>query len=347
MKNLLPGMSYAHLLSGRKKLVVLGVILVLAAALVRFSLFVGLPHGDGQVSAVVDFAKGSSLRKLADELETRGIIGSARMLQLYARLRGVGSKVQAGSYQLSDAMTPAEILRKLVSGEVYEKRFALPEGYSIYQVAEMLESRGFFTSEDFLRACRNTTLLRELGIKGESVEGHLYPGTYNLLKVEDAAELIRMMTAQFDKVYQERFAAREGSSPLSRRQIITLASIVEKEAVVATEKPLIASVFFNRLQKGMPLQSDPTAIYGVRAFGGKVSGSDVRRNTAYNTYLIRGLPPGPIGNPGADAIAAVLSPATSNYYYFVARKDGTHQFSTTLDEHNRAVNRYLKEKGSR
>ena len=347
MKNLLPGMSYTQLLSGRKKWLLLALILVLVAVIVRFSLFVGQPHGDGQVSGIVDFAKGSSLRKLADELEARGIIGSARLLQLYARLRGVGNKVQAGTYQFNDAMTPAEILRKLVSGEIYEQRFALPEGYSIYQVAEMLEARGFFKNDDFLRACRNTTLLRELGIKGESVEGHLYPGTYNLLKVEDAAGLVRLMAAQFDKVYQERFASLESSSRLTRRQIITLASIVEKEAVAPAEKPLTASVFFNRLQKGMPLQSDPTAIYGVRAFGGKVSGSDVRRNTAYNTYLIRGLPPGPIGNPGADAIAAVLTPATSNYYYFVARKDGTHHFSTTLDEHNRAVNRYLKEKGSR
>lgn len=347
MKNLLSGMPYAHLLAGRKKWLPLVVILLLAAVIVRFSLFVGLPHGEGQVSGIVDFAKGSTLRKLADELEIRGIIGSARMLQLYARLRGVGNKVQAGTYQFSDAMTPAEILRMLVSGEVYEQRFALPEGYSIYQVAEMLDSRGFFKGADFLRACRNTTLLRELGIKGESVEGYLYPGTYNLLKVEDAAALVRLMAERFAKVYGERFSSLESNSRLTRRQIITLASIVEKEAVAPEEKPLIASVFFNRLQKGMPLQSDPTAIYGVRAFGGKVSGSDVRRNTAYNTYLIKGLPPGPIGNPGEGAIAAVLSPAASGYYYFVAKKDGTHHFSTTLDEHNRAVNRYLKEKGSR
>ena len=121
-----------------------------------------------------------------------------------------------------------------------------------------------------------------------------------------------------------------------------LASIVEREAVVPQEKPIIASVFLNRLKKGMPLQSDPTATYGIRAFGGKVSGTDVRRDSPYNTYMINGLPPGPIGNPGAEAIEAVLQPAATGYYYFVAKKDGTHHFSLNLDEHNRAVQMYLK-----
>jgi UPF0755 protein len=347
MKELLPGISLAGLLSGRKKWAVIVVALLLLSATARFGIFVNFPRGDGQVVRVVDFAKGSSLRRFADELASQGVIGSARLFQVYARLRGVSNKVQAGTYQLSDGMTPAEILRKLVAGEVYEKRFSLPEGYSIYQVAEMLEARGFFKSSEFLNACRNVELLRALGIKGESVEGYLYPGTYNLLKVEDAAALVKLMAAQFTRVYQERFAALEKSSQLTRRQIITLASMVEKEAVAAEEKPLIASVFLNRLKKGMPLQSDPTAVYGVRAFGGKVSGSDVRRNTAYNTYVISGLPPGPIGNPADGAIAAVFKPAATGYYYFVAKNDGTHHFSATLDEHNRAVNLYLKGKGSR
>jgi len=342
----LPGISIASLLTGRKKWVTIGLVLLVAVSICRFGLFVVLPHGDGQVVSIVDFAKGSSLRKFADDLAAQGVIGSASQFQLYARLRGVGGKVQAGTYQLSDGMTPAEILRKLVAGEIYEKRFSLPEGYSIYQVAEMLDARGFFKGDDFLRACRDGELLRELGIAGESVEGYLYPGTYNLLKVEDAAALVKLMAEQFARVYNDRFAVLEKNSRLTRRQIITLASMVEKEAVVPEEKPLIASVFFNRLKKGMPLQSDPTAVYGVRAFGGKISGSDVRRNTAYNTYLISGLPPGPIGNPADGAIEAVLKPAVSGYYYFVAKKDGTHHFSATLDEHNRAVNLYLKGKGS-
>lgn len=347
MKDLLPGIRIASLLSGRKKWAIIAAGLLLAVTIARFGFFIRLPHGEGKKVAIVDFAKGSPLRKFADTLASQEIIGSASMFLIYARLSGVSGKVQAGTYQLDDGMAPAEILRKLVTGEVYEKRFSLPEGYSIFQVAEMLETRGFFKSSDFLRACRDSELLRSLGIKGVSAEGYLYPGTYNLLKVDDAAALVKLMAQQFARVYEARFAALEKTSPLSRQQILTLASIVEKEAVIPEERPIIASVFFNRLKKRMPLQSDPTAVYGLRTFGGKVSGRDVRRQNIYNTYLINGLPPGPIGNPGEGSIEAVLHPAVSNYYYFVAKNDGTHHFSVTLDEHNRAVNLYLKGKVTR
>ena len=342
MRDLLPSLT----LSGRRKWALAAVLLLLALFAGYFVRFVNTPPGDGGKVRIVEFAKGSSLKKLAGELATQEVVGSAGLFQLYVRFRGVGNRMQAGTYQFSDAMPPAEILRKLVAGEVYERKFALPEGYSIFQAAELLEARGFFKKDDFLKACRDQGLLQELGIKGESAEGYLYPGTYNLLKVEDPAALVRMMVSQFNRTYAERFVALEKGSRLTRRQIVTLASLVEKEAKVPQERPLIASVFHNRLKKGMPLQSDPTAVYGVRAFGGKVTGSDVRRNSAYNTYQISGLPPGPIGNPSDGAIAAVLQPAATNYYYFVARQDGTHQFSATLDEHNRAVNRYLKGKGA-
>ena len=150
------------------------------------------------------------------------------------------------------------------------------------------------------------------------------------------------MVGQFDRVYGQRFAEGAKAAGLSTRDVITLASLIEKEAVAPAERPLIASVFRNRLRIGMPLQSDPTAVYGIRAFTGSVTKQDIQRNTPYNTYLIKGLPPGPIGSPGSAAIEAVLTPATTSYLYFVARKDGTHQFSVNLEEHNRAVSRYLR-----
>jgi len=330
------------LFSGRWKWLSITVLLAAVLLSARFIFFLYSPHGEGQTVRIVDFAKGSSLKKLADGLEQEGVIGSSTLFSLYARFSGVSARVQAGTYQFSDAMTPPQILRKLVAGDVFAKLFAVPEGYSIFQLAEMLDSRGYFKKEPFLSECRNPQLLKELGIKGVTVEGYLYPSTYNLLKITDPADLLRQMVGQFSKVYDERFAPLENSSGLTRSQIITLASIVEKEAVVPQEKPLIASVFFNRLKKRMPLQSDPTAVYGTRAFGGKVSGSDVRRDSAYNTYLINGLPPGPIGSPGAGAIEAVLKPATTGYYYFVAKNDGSHHFSADLAEHNRAVRTYLK-----
>ncbi|NVN98115.1 MAG: endolytic transglycosylase MltG [Geobacteraceae bacterium] len=335
-------MTFKELLSGKTGYLVISLLLIVLLGGGRFGLFIMMPTGDGKNVKIVDFPKGSSVRKFAEELEKQGVIGSSTLFALYARISGVSGKVQAGTYQLSDAMTPPEILHKLATGDVFEKKFAVPEGYSIFQIAEMLDSRGFFKKGEFLKACKDHGLLKELGIKGESVEGYLYPSTYNLLKTKEPAELIRQMVTQFNKVYDERLAPLEAGSKLSRAQAVTLASIVEKEAVAPAEKPLIASVFHNRLKAGMPLQSDPTAVYGTKVFGGKVTGSDVRRNSAYNTYTINGLPPGPIGNPGADAIEAVFKPAATGYYYFVAKNDGTHHFSKDLDEHNRAVRLYLK-----
>jgi UPF0755 protein len=344
MKDLLSQKSVKRLLSGRKKWLLISVMIV-AVVIGRFAFSIAFPAGDGKTVRIVDFAKGSSLRKLADELEKGRVLDSSRTFVLFARLRGVTEKVQAGTYQFTDAMSPSEILRMLLNGEIYEKRFAVPEGYSIYQIAELLEGKELFGKEVFLKECRNRVLLKENGIAGQSVEGYLYPSTYNLANIPDPEALVRVMIAQFNKVYNERFAPLERSSALTRDQIVTLASMVEKEAIVPAEKPLIASVFFNRLKKKMPLQSDPTAVYGVRSFAGAVTRSDIRRSSPYNTYKIAGLPPGPIGNPGEGAIEAVFNPARTGYYYFVAKNDGTHHFSATLDEHNKAVNLYLKGKG--
>jgi peptidoglycan lytic transglycosylase G len=315
---------------------------LLLVPLTGFGVFIARPAGDGKNIRLFDFAEGSSLRKLAGEMESARIISSARLFVFYARLRGFDAKAKAGSYQFNDGLSPAEILRRMVAGEIFAHRFAVPEGYSIYQIAELLESKGLFNREAFLEQCFNRDILKELRISGRSVEGYLYPSTYMIPPKMDEAGLIRMMVEQFDKVYGQKFAGREKSLGVSTRNVITLASMVEKEAIVPAERPLIASVFRNRLKLGMPLQSDPTAVYGIRAFGGKVSKQDIMRHTPYNTYLIKGLPPGPIGNPGSDAIEAVMTPTASNYFYFVAKKDGTHYFSATLEEHNRAVNRYLR-----
>jgi UPF0755 protein len=275
-------------------------------------------------------------------LENRHLTTSARLFVLNARLRGDAARLKAGPYLFNDGMTPSEILRKLVDGDVYVQRFAVPEGYSIFQIAELLHQRGIFPRNRFIAACRDRNLLKELGIPGKSVEGYLYPSTYDIPPEATEADIIREMVHQFDKVYDEQFDDRARTAGLTREQVVIMASLIEKEAVSPSERPLIASVFNNRLKKGMRLQSDPTAVYGVRAFGGKVSKTDIERPTPYNTYLIPGLPPGPIGNPGSAAIEAVLHPAQTSYLYFVARQDGSHQFSDTLDQHNQAVRQYLR-----
>lgn len=329
----------------KNKKLLLAITLVLSLFLLPlagFGVFVASPAGDGKNVRIFDFAEGESLKKLAGELENASVISSARLFVVYARLRGADARVKAGSYQFNDGLSPAEILRRMVAGEIYAHRFAVPEGYSIYQIAELLEGRGLFKKETFLKQCFYRPLLKELGIGGKSVEGYLYPSTYTIPPNMDEAGLIRMMVGQFDKVYGQRFAERAESLGLSPWVVVTLASMIEKEAVAPSERPLIASVFKNRLKTGMPLQSDPTAVYGVRAFAGTVSKRDIARRSPYNTYLIKGLPPGPIGNPGSDAIEAVLAPATTGYLYFVAKMDGTHHFSASLEEHNRAVRRYLR-----
>ncbi|NMC73274.1 MAG: endolytic transglycosylase MltG [Geobacteraceae bacterium] len=304
--------------------------------------FLRSPRGKGNVVKVVDFSSGSSMKKISEELARARIISSSSLFAIYARLENADVKAKAGTYRFSDAMTPRQILSMLEAGDVYELRFSVPEGYSIYQIAEMLDSRGIFTKESFLRQCFNPHILAELGIQAKSVEGFLCPSTYTIRPGTDESTLIREMVNRFHSTYKRTFGERARIRGLRQYEIVTLASMIEKEAVAAEEKPLIASVFHNRLKLKMPLQSDPTSIYGIRAFAGRITKRDILRDTPYNTYRIKGLPPGPIGNPSMDAIKAVLNPARTRYLYFVAKMDGTHHFSETLEEHNQAVQKYLK-----
>lgn len=322
--------------------VLLALLTFVVLSLSSYRHFLATPYGNGRIVKLFDFSSGYTMKKISKELKSSRIISSAALFSLYARIQKADEKVQAGTYRLTDGMSPSEILAKLINGDVYEVRFVVPEGYSIYQIAELLDNRRIFTKESFLRQCFNPILLQELSIPAKSVEGFLLPRTYTIKPGTDAAALIKEMVAQFRSTYALKYASQAKSLGLPELDILTLASLIEKEAVIPAERPLIASVFFNRLKKNMPLQSDPTAVYGIRAFAGKISKKDILRETPYNTYSINGLPPGPIGNPGEDAIKAVLTPARTQYLYFVARKDGTHHFSTTLDEHNRAVEKYLK-----
>jgi UPF0755 protein len=290
---------------------------------------------------IVELGKGRTLRALSNGLEARGVVSSARLFSLYARLKGADARVKAGVYQFNDGQLPGEILAKMLSGDVYQRLFALPQGYSSYQIAEMLEKRGIFKKESFLAACRDRSLLAQLGVSAASAEGYLCPGSYNILPGRSERDVVREMV-QRQRDLLEGLAPRAKKAGLSTTALLTLASMVEKEAVLPAEKPLIAAVFANRLRKGMRLQSDPTALYGVRAFAGKVSRDDILRVTPYNTYLIAGLPPGPIGNPDSASLEAVLNHPAVPFLYFVARGDGSHQFSNDLVAHNAAVRKFLR-----
>lgn len=314
---------------------------LLAFVLLWYLFCLFIPPGSGAQVYDLSFPAGSGMRKLAADLKSGGVIRSSWHFVLLTRLRGKAHSLKAGEYRFSDDMTPDIILKKIVSGDVDYRKFTLPEGYSVFQAAELLEQKGYFSKHSFLEKCRDTSLLLRLGVAEASAEGYLYPATYNVSREGGEERLLEQMIGQFNREYPA-VPEGEGATRFSRHEIVTLASIIEKEAVTAAEKPLISSVFHNRLRIGMPLQSDPTAVYGVRAFTGKVSKADIQRRSPYNTYLNKGLPPGPIGNPGRDAVQAAMNPAKSEYLYFVARQDGTHQFSRNLADHNRAVALYLK-----
>ncbi|NJD38054.1 MAG: endolytic transglycosylase MltG [Geobacter sp.] len=311
------------------------------AVLLWYLLLLYLPAGTALKVYALTIPKGTSFKAVAAELAQAGVIRSSLHLRIVARLRGLDRSMQAGDYRLSAAMLPAEILQKMASGLTDSCKFTLPEGYSTYQAAELLERQGLFGSKEFLDACTDPQLLKKLHIPAQSVEGFLFPGTYQVGFQMSEVDLIKEMVREF-RHRTERLKPLVATSGKSLLQVVTLASMVEREAMVTEEKPLIASVFLNRLRVGMPLQSDPTAVYGVKVFGGGVTKEDLQRKSPYNTYQIKGIPPGPIGNPGFDALVAVLEPARTDYFYFVARKDGTHQFSRTLAEHNQGVNRFLR-----
>ena len=327
-------------LKNRRALLI--VFLLLLLPVLRFTTFIRTAPGAGKTRVIFNFKGAVTFRKVAEDLAEKQVVSSPLLFTLYGRLVGEDGKIKAGYYQFNDGMTPREILRKLVSGEVFLRPFVLPEGYSTYQAAELLEQQKLLDGKRFLALCTDREFLRALGIAGPSAEGYLFPGTYNVEPDMDEAGLIRAMVGQFTKNRRANYDIRLQSSGKNWHEVLTLASMIEKEAVAPAERPVIASVFYNRLAKRMRLQSDPTSVYGVRAFAGKVTRADILRPSPYNTYLIEGLPPGPIGNPGNSAIEAALNPARTSYLYFVARQDGSHQFSTTLEEHNRAVHLYLK-----
>jgi UPF0755 protein len=253
-------------------------------------------------------------------------------------LEQADGRVKAGEYVLHPAMSPRGILDILTRGGVLTHRVTIPEGFTARQIARLLAREGLCTETAFLKATRKPELGRPYGLSA-GLEGFLFPDTYHFSRGLSATTLARIMVRRFFTVI-EPLQPRISQSELDLPEIVTLASIVEKETGTPNERPLIASVFINRLRRNMRLQSDPTVIYGIRDFNGNLTRKDLKTPGPYNTYRNSGLPPGPIANPGLAAIEAVLSPAQTRYLYFVSKNNGTHHFSRTLREHNQAVRRY-------
>jgi UPF0755 protein len=286
--------------------------------------------------------RGATLQAIAERLEGEGLIRNAAAVEILARYRGLGNALKAGEYRLSPASTPQEILDDLALGRVVTYEVVVPEGFTAAMIARRLEAADLADGAEFLAWVRDPASAAAHGVEGTSLEGYLFPETYRIPRGLTIRETAAVFVDQFLEVWRE-LEPRARERKLSMHEVVTLASIVEKETAVPEERPLIAAVLLNRLERGMRLETDPTVIYGIPDFDGNLRRADLEDpDNPYNTYLIAGLPPGPIANPGQSALSAVVDPADADYLYFVSRNDGTHLFSRTYGEHLRAVSAFQK-----
>jgi len=326
----------------RRKLLTAGLLLLLlpvTGLAVHFTLFATTPVTP-EAPVTLQIRSGSSLHLIARQLATQGVVGNALYTRLLARLRGQSEQVQAGNYTFSLPATPAEVLDRLVRGDVDRLQITIPEGFTLQQIAARIDSALPGQGARLLELVRDPAFIAACDIDAVTLEGYLFPETYTVTAATSAADLVRQMVAEFRRHWSAELQAAAASHHLSRHQLVTLASIIQKEAGNTGEMPLISAVFHNRLQRGMLLQADPTVIYGLSDFDGNLTRRHLETVTPYNTYKVRGLPPGPIASPGLDALRAAAFPAEVNYLYFVATGGGAHHFSATLKEHNQAVRRY-------
>ncbi len=291
----------------------------------------------------VQLPRGAGSAGIARTLQRAGVIRYSWAFLLERALRP-SAKLQAGEYRFTNAAPVGEVFGRIARGDIFYFEFAVPEGSNMFDVARSLEAQAVMTASEFLEAASDPTLVRDLAPQAETLEGFLFPSTYRLSHTTTAAQLTKMMTAQFRKEWTRLAPATKGDPPADPLRTVTLASLIEKETGVAEERPLVASVFTNRLARGMRLECDPTTIYAAlleNRYRGKIHRSDLASANPYNTYQNAGLPPGPIANPGADAVRAALAPAATKFLYFVAKPEGgSHQFSATMTEHEKAVQAY-------
>lgn len=331
-------MKKALLLAG------ISIFLIVCAGLgiyIELRMYADAPaEANNSKNVVIGVRQGQSLKTTANVLYQESIIKSPIKLILFARIKGYDKHLKAGEYILSAAMTPGQILDIMVKGEVKLHKLTVPEGYNIDQIADLVTQAGFGTREAFIKAASDAELARKMGLEAETFEGYLFPDTYFFPKTATVEKIISTMVQRFWSIFTPEWKARATSFGFTVYQVVTLASIIEKETGAPFERPRISSVFHNRLRKKMRLESDPTVIYGIKNFNGNLTRKHLKTRTPYNTYKIRGLPAGPIANPGRASLEAALYPEETAYIYFVSKKDNTHHFSTNLKEHNRAVQKY-------
>ncbi len=303
-------------------------------------------EGDGPAHRI-QVTQGAPLSQVADSLDHYGIIGSSTFFRLYARMSGAAGSIQAGTYEFREGAGWRKVLGDLTAGRVAADRLVVPEGWDVRRIAPSLARLVGMDPDSMAAHMLDTATATRYGVPGPTLEGYLYPATYVVPIGSDADQIIRRMVQEYRRrAWTAEHQALADSAGLSELEVITLASIVEKEAKIADEMPRIAAVFLNRLEIGYPLQADPTVQYALGVHQNRLlyAHIDSVADNPYNTYRHRGLPPGPIGSPSARAVRAVLEPEDVDYLYFVARDDGSHVFNRHLTDHNDARARIDRER---
>jgi len=320
-----------------------GVALVALAValLVAFFLFDTYPTGSWEGKLVL-VPKGSRLPGVVGILRKEGVLPHPMAFRALVLLTGSGRQIRYGEYVFPTPPSAFDAWRRLTRGDVVKYEVTVPPGANLYDVAKLLEGEKLVSAEAFLDTAASPDVLRRLGIPGESAEGYLFPDKYNFGKPVTPEEILEVMVRQFRRKVPPDAEKRAGEMDLSLHQVVTIASIIEKETGIREEKPIVSAVIRRRLALDMPLQMDPTVIYGAKRFDGTVTRKDLRKAGPYNTYRNRGLPPGPICNPGLASLEAALNPSKTEYLYFVSKNDGSHTFSRTLPEHLRAVEQFRR-----
>ncbi|MCX7792932.1 MAG: endolytic transglycosylase MltG [Thermodesulfovibrionales bacterium] len=316
-------------------------ILLIVFVYLSFQLFVPVRREPEKLEILIP--KGMTFREAVNLLYEKRLIRDRNLFIILGRLTGLHRSLRYGYYEFLGGVSPASVFRKLLRGEIEEYEIKFIEGQTLAELAEVLEEKGIVDKDRFFNLVRDRSLLKELSVDAPSLEGYLYPTTYRIPKGTDVIDILKFMVNTMRKMINPYIEKAEEMG-LSENELLTLASIIEKEARVDYERPLISAVYHNRLKRKMKLQADPTAVYELRGTKKLVTRKDLLRKSIYNTYMHKGLPPGPIAAPGLKSIVAAVNPAQVPYLYFVSNNDGTHYFSERFDEHRQAVQEYIKKK---
>jgi len=324
----------------------LALVLIVAASLAWMHAEITAPYyGARSPEVFVEIASGAGAHSVAAQLAAAGVIRNRLLFEIYVRWTGMDRRLKAGEYRFAAPAAPAEVVRRIVAGDIFFHSVTLPEGLTAREAVSLIAQAGIGDARELEQALQRVDWIADLDPAATSLEGYLFPDTYRFAHSADSVRVVQALV----RAFRDRYSAMLSAHPLPKgwtpRRIVTLASMIEKETGSASERPLVASVLVNRLERGMPLACDPTIIYALKLAGtydGNIRKRDLALDSPYNTYTHAGLPPGPICNPGEESLRAALAPPGTEYLYFVSRNDGTHQFSTDYSSHSLAVARYQK-----